>query len=179
MPTSLESSANDILDVAGAYEERSKLRREVYEDQLFQEKLSKNISEWKKQITEKYPILGTAEYQASLEEAIKGISFIDWFSRNKLKTADAPLLQPRDPKSDNSLLSVGTEDLIDKFTSGDIHGALEQVVSGQSIIDGSAFSSSHNIHLGLVPLYIIREEALGLVGHLKHLQRATTKTANS
>lgn len=179
MSPSSESKANDILDIAGAWEERSKLRREVFENQFFQEKLSNNTSEWKEQIIKKYPVLGTAEYQASLEEAIRGISFIDWFSRNKLKTADAPLLQPRDPKSDESLSSVGTEDLIDKFISGDLGGAMEQVASGLSILDGSAFSSSHNIHLGLVPLYIIREEALGLVGHLKYLQKVAITDTDS
>ncbi len=164
-----ESSANSILDVKGAQAERAKLRKDTFEDQTYQEALSKNLETWKDAFLQKHPKLNSSECIPSIEEAIKQITFIDWFSRNKLREADAPLLQPRDLESDDQLVKTGIEDLIEKFSSGDLEEALNQVTSAVEILDNSAFSASHNIHLGLVPLYIIREEAFGLMGHLRFL----------
>ena len=162
----------DLLEIDGFWEEREKHRKNVWDNDKFQKQLNSSMNAWEQQIVDKYPELKKdAQILEILQSAIRELSFIDYFTRNELKTADAPLLQPRIPDSDEPLFKEGIEDLIEKFLSGNFEAAVEQAQTAIRIIDNSAFSVKHNIHLGLVPLYMIRESAIGLSGNIRALKK--------
>jgi len=165
-----QASPSDMMDLAGFWEERRRIYERVSDTPGYQEKLKENKEAWMQGLRNKFPKLESSN--ASLDEAIRGITFIDYLVRNELRTADAPFLQPKVIGSSDPTMEVGIEDLIDKFISGNFSAANEQVQKARDMIDGTAFSTRHNIHIGLLPLYIVREEALGLGGHLRALEKA-------
>ena len=59
---------------------------------------------------------------------------------------------------------------MEKFVSGRLQEAIDQVRDGKYLLD-TALSMKHNIRLGFMPQYIIREEAIGLWGHLRVLNK--------
>lgn len=166
------ASPSDMMDLNGFWEERRHIYEKISDNHKYQKELATNKVTWAKALTEKYPKLQSGQYLDSLDEAIRGLTFINYLVRNELRTADAPFLQPRVAGSVDPTLSEGIEDLIEKFTFGDFAAAYEQVQKGKELIDGAAFSVKHNIHMGLLPLYVLREEALGLSGHLRALEKA-------
>lgn len=168
----VRAKASDMVEVEGFWEERQGFYKRVSENEEYKKQLRHNTETWAKQLLTQYPAISTnPKVVENLGWAIRGITFIDYFVRNELRTADAPLLWPRVPDSEDPLQKEGIEDLIEKFTIGDFKAAAEQVSRAQQLMDGSAFSVKHNIHLGLTPLYIVREEAIGLGGHLRALDK--------
>jgi hypothetical protein len=163
---------NDMLDVEGFLEERKKINDRVINNDDYKKQTDTNITDWKKIIVDKFPEYeGNPEAIELLESAIYSLSFLGYFVQNELKTVDAPLLQNRNPDSENPLFREGIEDLREKFLAGDFRMAEEHVTTAVRLMDNNAFSAKHNIHLGLVPLYMIRERALTLGNNLRWLER--------
>lgn len=163
-------SSSDMMDLPDYWEKRRELYIKISDNSKFQENMKNNKEKWTQELLKRYPNLTSSK--DSLEESIRSVTFIDYLVRNELHTADAPFLQPRDANSSDPMQKTGIEDLVEKFVNGDFAAASEQVQNGIELIDNSAFSVGHNIHMGLLALHILREEAVGLRGHLKALEKS-------
>lgn len=171
------SGPYDMCELPGFMEAYQNTRSSINESERYRRLLGERLSVWKEAFFARHPKLKGQKFTQEMtvedlfESAVRALTALE--VEGEVIHLDAPFLLKRIPG--DPLFGEGIEDVIEKFERGDYKGIDVQLKKAVSIMDTSAFSARHNIHLGFVPLYVMREEALTLGSNCRWLGKLTRK----
>lgn len=171
------SGPYDMYELPGFLEAREHTRKNINESEKYRRLLGERLSTWEESFFARHPKLKGQKFAQEMtvedlfESAVRSLTSIE--VEGEVIHLDVPFLLKRRPG--DPLYGEGIEDLIEKFKREDYKGVDAQLKKAISIMDTAAFSAKHNIHLGFVPLYVMREEALTLSSNCRWLSKLTRK----
>ena len=160
------ASVYDMLRLPDFERNVTALRDELQNDPKFEE-LYEKYKEILERIFAENPDLRAAEigsgftFEQVVESTVRSLTLLKL--EGERIHLDAPYLLKR--QDNNPLYEEGIEDLEEKLELGDYKGMRTQLYKGINLIDGAAFSTSHNIHDGFIPLYFMRDVASTLASN--------------
>lgn len=176
-PSDEFSSPYEMLEVPGFRETYQSTMSRINESERYRRLLGERLPVWRELFFAKYSKLKGQKVAQEMtvedlfESAVRALTSLE--VAGETIHPDAPFLSKRMPG--DPLFGEGIEDVIEKFERGDYRGVDAQLKKAISIMDTAAFSARHNIHLGFVPLYVMREESLTLGSNCRWLDKLTHK----